>query len=462
MRTSALLIAAVFAATLALPAVAGANGKPIPGQYIVVLKDGASLDATLDDHRRGPKADVLMKYGTVVKGYAAKLSPEGLARVKADPRVDFVQQDVEGIAIQAKPGGGGTTVPPPPPGQSVPTGVNRIDAELASPTTLAVTDATTGATTRQTAGDIAVFDSGVQTNHPDLNVAGGVNCLGSYTGHDGTYGDQHGHGTHVAGTIGAKDNTVGVIGVAPGVRIWSVRVLNNIGSGSASTQLCGINWVTANGPALGIKVANSSQVLFGYPDDGNCGYTRNDALHKAICASRDAGILWVFAAGNSTASWANASGPSFPEVLSVTGVGDRNGLPNVGSTTTFTCTPAGSTKAYASQVDDKITSFSNWAVTAVDISHVIAAPGACIYSTYKGSAYSYMSGTSMAAPAVTATAHRCILSGQCAGTPAETIQKLRADAKAWNDANPTYGFGGDPLRPVTGKHYGHLIRAAGY
>jgi subtilisin family serine protease len=461
MRKSVLLIAAAIAAALSIPAAAAADGKAIPGQYIVVLKDGASLGDTVADHRRGPKADVLMTYGAAVKGYAAKLSPEGLARVENDPRVDYVQQDVEGIAIQAKGGGGTTTPPPPPPpppGQMLPTGVDRIDAELASPTVLATADATT----KQTAGDVAVYDTGVQSSHPDLNVAGGVNCLGTYTGHDGTYNDQNGHGTHVAGIIGARDNSVGSVGVAPGVRIWSVRTLNNIGSGSASTQLCGINWITQNGPALGIKVVNSSQVLFGSPDDGNCGYTRGDVLHQAICASTNAGILWVFGAGNSAASWANTSGPSFREVLTVTGMGDKNGAPNVPSTATFACTPPGARSAYASQVDDKYTTFSNWAVTTVDQSHVIAAPGACIYSTYKDSGYGYMSGTSMAGPHAAAVAHRCILSGQCPGTPAETIQKLRADAQAWNDANPGYGFTGDPRRPVTGRHYGYLIRAAGY
>ena len=454
MRKSAMLFAAAIAAALSIPAAAGASGKPIPGQYIVVLKSSANLDATVSDHRRGPKADVLMKYGAALKGYAAKLSPDGLARVKADPRVDFVQQDVAGIAIMAKPA---PAPPPPPPGQMLPTGVNRIDAELTSPTVLAGADGT-----RQTAGDVAVYDTGVQSTHPDLNVAGGVNCLGTYSNHDGTYNDQNGHGTHVAGIIGAKDNTVGSVGVAPNVRIWSVRTLNSIGSGSSSTQLCGINWITQNGPALGIKVVNSSQVLFGYPDDGNCGYTRGDALHQAICASTAAGILWVFGAGNSAASWANTSGPSFREVLTVTGMADRNGTPNVPNTTTFTCKPPGSSSSYSSQVDDKYASFSNWAVTAIDQSHVIAAPGACLYSTYKGSAYGYMSGTSMAGPHAAAVAHRCVLSGQCAGTPAETIQKLRADAQAWNDANPSYGFTGDPRRPVTGRHYGNLINAAGY
>jgi subtilisin family serine protease len=458
MRKLVLLVAACIAAAMALPAVSGANGRPIDGQYIVVLNDGADLNDTVGDHRRNEHADVLMRYGAAVNGYAARLSPAALERVKADPRVAYVQQDVEGVAIEgSKTGGGttgGTTIQP----SALPTGVNRIDAEIAAPSILA-----DGATAKQTAGDVAVFDTGVQSNHPDLNVAGGVNCLGTYSGHDGTINDQNGHGTHVAGTIGAKDNGTGVVGVAPGVRIWSVRTLNYIGSGSASTQLCGINWVTQNGPALGIKYVNSSQSLFGKPNDNNCGYTAGDVLHQAICKSTQAGVLWVFAAGNSASTWSNAAGPSYPEVLSVTAMGDSNGTANIGSTQSFTCAPPGSRTAYTSEIDDKYTSFSVWASTsAIDIAHTIAAPGACIYSTWKDSTYGFSSGTSMAAPHATAVAQRCMVAGQCPGTPAETIAKLRADAKAWSDANPSYGFTGDPLRPVTGRYYGHLIRAAGY
>lgn len=456
MRKSALIIAVCVTAALALPAAAGANGRPIDGQYIVVLKDGANVAGTAADHRRNANADVLMTYGAGVKGYAAKLSANGLAKVKADPRVDFVQADREGVAIQGK---APPPPPPPPPGPVLPTGVNRIDAELASPTTLATAE--TGGV-RQTAGDVAVFDTGIQSTHPDLNVAGGVNCLGTYTGHDKTINDQNGHGTHVAGTIGAKDNGTGVVGVAPGVRLWSVRVLNSMGSGSTSTQLCGINWINANAAALGIKVVNASQALFGYPDDGNCGYTRGDALHKAICASTQQGILWVFSAGNSGSSWANAAGPSYREVLNVTAAADSNGVPNVPTSATFTCTTPGARSSLASQTDDKYASFASYGVTELDRSRTVAAPGACIYSTWIGSSYGYNSGSSMAAPHVAALAHRCIVGGQCTGTVPETIAKLKADAEAFNTANPSYGFTGDPRRPVTGRYYGYLVNAAQY
>lgn len=111
-----------------------------------------------------------------------------------------------------------------------------------------------------------------------------------------SYSDGNGHGTHVAGTIGARYNGSGVVGVAPGIRLYSVRVLNNAGSGSTASVVCGIDWVTKNAAKLAIKVANMS-LGGGGSDDGNCGNTNNDAMHKAICSSVAAGVTYVVAAG---------------------------------------------------------------------------------------------------------------------------------------------------------------------
>src|SRR5262249_17106982 len=142
-----------------------------------------------------------------------------------DPRVAFVSDDrlVEALA------------------QSVPTGVDRIDAEPSLHPSLPAWNLA-----------VAVIDTG-SGPHPDLNVAGGTNCLGGRS-----FSDGNGHGTHVAGTIGAINNTVGVVGVAPGVPIYSVRVLNNQGSGTWSSVICGVDWVTAHASQLKIKVANMS------------------------------------------------------------------------------------------------------------------------------------------------------------------------------------------------------------
>jgi subtilisin len=444
MTKRAALLSLCCAVISMLALASAASAREIPGQYIVVLNDGADARGVAAEHARGAGADVLHRYSHAIDGYAARLSEAGLARVEADPRVALVVPDEEGEAAAA---------------QTEPTGVRRIAYRQSSAFASTLSSSSPGTVD----ADVAVFDSGIQTNHPDLNVAGGVNCLGPKSkSNDGTIGDQHGHGTHVAGIIGAKDDSNGVVGVAPGVRLWSVRIGDSATLTTISAQLCGIDWVTANGPSLGIKVVNSSFGLLDDRDDGNCGYTVGDLLHQAICRSTDAGILWVFATGNGGGDLRAWPGPDYDEVLSVTALADWNGVPNVPSTKTFTCTHYGQKKATTTQTDDKHASWSNYAVLESDKAHTIAAPGSCIWSTYKGSTYGYQSGTSMAAPHATAVAALCYEYGHCIGTPAETIQKLRADAESYNVGDPGYGFTGDPLRAINGRYYGFAVRAGLY
>jgi len=425
-------------AALALAPAAGA--REIPGQYIVVLDGDADVGDVVSDHRRGGGAHVLDRYSHALRGYAARLSGPALERVKADPRVESVTPDREGKMTQA---------------QTLPAGIDRIDADLSS--------ALAGNGSGVVDADVAVFDTGIQTNHPDLNVVGGVNCNGAITSaNDGTISDQHGHGTHVAGIIGAKDDLNGVVGVAPGARLWSVRMGDAAGISTESAMLCGIDWLTANGPAKGIRVVNASVVLFGKADDGNCGNTANDPMHRAICASAAAGLLWVFGAGNNTGDLAGVPGAGYDEVLAVTAMADSNGIAQPGATTTFTCKPVNAKKSETVATEDQYTTWSRYAVSAADQAHTLAAPGKCVNSTYKGSIYGPMSGTSMASPHVAGTAALCFASGHCTGTPAAAIQKLVGDATAYTQANPGWGFTGDPLRPVTGRHYGYLVRPGLY
>jgi subtilisin len=151
------------------------------------------------------------------------------------------------------------------------------------------------------------------------------------------------------------------------VPIYSVRVLNNAGSGSWSSVACGIDWVTANAAALKIKVANMSLGGTG-SDDGDCGNTNDDALHLAICNSVAAGVTYVVAAGNNGANFSGFVPAAYDEVLTVTAIADFNGEPGGGAAATC-----------RADVDETPADFSNFTtVGSTDENHTIAAPGVCI------------------------------------------------------------------------------------
>ena len=409
------ILAALFAAVL-LTHAAYAQAPQGARPYIVVFHDEErDVDVVTAAHERGYGAAVSHRYYRAVKGYAALIPPARVDDIRRDPRVAFVSEDRAVTAVA----------------QTRPTGVDRIDAELSS-----------HASSNAWNFAVAVIDTG-SGPHADLNIAGGKNCS---TGK--SFNDGNGHGTHVAGTIGAVGNTSGVVGVAPGIPIYSVRVLNNAGSGSWSSVVCGIDWVTGNAARYNIKVANLSLGGSG-SDDGNCGASNNDALHKAICNSVSAGVTYVVAAGNDNSNLAGFVPAAYDEVLAVTAVADFNGQPGGGAAPTC-----------RSGVDDTPASFSNFTgIGTADANHTIAAPGVCILSTWKGGGYQTISGTSMASPHVAGAAALCIAAGTCAGNPAATIDQLRSNASVQGIG---YGFTGDPDSPVGDRYYGYLIRASEY
>jgi subtilisin len=420
--------ALLFVAAVAVAAfvAAPASSEPPASPYVVVLVEGANSRAAARDHARSAGAEISHVYGHALAGYAARLTPAGLAAVRSDRRVRYVIQDRE-IRLAA---------------QTLPTGVDRIDGELSS--TLS------GNGSGSVDVDVAVLDTGVDSDHPDLNVAGGVSCVQGA----GDFEDGNGHGTHVAGTIAAKDDAVGVVGVAPGARIWAARVLNAAGFGSFASLICGIDWATGTrldaDPGNDIEVANMS-LSGGGSDDGTCGEENNDALHAAICRSTDAGVTYVVAAGNLARDFRSRVPAAYDEVLTVTALSDFDGQP--GALGSPTC---------RSDEDDTFANFSNFATLRDDQEHTMAGPGVCILSTWKNGSYNTISGTSMSTPHLAGTAALCIANG-CGGSPSQVIQKLRRDAEGYNERGDTgYGFVGDPLRPVSGKYFGFLVRAGLY
>lgn len=387
--TACALTALGATAAAAQPATEAATAA---GQYIVVLKDGVAAAAPAG-HARTHGLVPTYVYSHALHGYAARMTAAAAQRLAADPAVAAVQPD-QVLSIDA---------------QTLPTGIDRIDGELSS------TVSGNGSGTVDV--DVAVIDTGVDLNHPDLNVytAGAKNCSTGNSANDG-----NGHGTHVSGTIGALDNSIGVVGVAPGARIWPVRVLNKNGSGSTASVVCGIDYVTAH--ASEIEVANMSLGGTG-SDDGNCGITNNDTMHRAICNSVAAGVTYAVAAGNESDNAANHVPAAYDEVITVSALADFNGLPGGGAPATC-----------RADVDDTFADFSNFGAD-VDL----IAPGVCILSTWKGSTYNTISGTSMATPHVAGGA-ALYKSTHGTATPAAVKAALQnAGTLNWNTATDPDG-----------------------
>jgi subtilisin family serine protease len=407
MRRSTLLLAIVAALGCCLPFSAQADAGAQAGRYIVVLKDAVDSNGVADLHAARYGVQLGHVYSYAIHGYSAVIRSERLDALRADPNVAFVSQDGD-VAATA---------------QTVPTGINRIDAELS----------TRYAADNSGAPAVAVIDTGIDASHPELNVKGGVNCS---NGRPGNFQDGNGHGTHVSGTIAARNNTDGVVGVLPGAPLYAVRVLNNNGSGSWSDVICGVDWVKAHAAQYGIKVASMS--LGGSGSDGSCS---SDALHQAICNAAGS-VSFVVAAGNGNANFSASVPAAYDQVITVTAIADFNGLPGGGAPATC-----------RSDVDDTPADFSNYTTSASgDASHTIAAPGVCIVSTWKGGGYNTISGTSMATPHVSGTVALCIARGVCTpgASPATTINNI--------DNGPSgYGYAG-----VSGRYYGNLVYAGGF
>ncbi len=395
------------------PSVASAKGNvgesDEQGNYIVVFKDVVEdADTISAEVSVKHKMAVEHVFGRAFKGFSGRMSKRELANLKNDARVAFVSEDRE-VSIFAHPSSPSILA------QTLPTGVNRVDAELNS---------------SNTGGGVgvAVIDTGIDTTHPDLSsaIVAQKSCVKGKTAKD-----DNGHGTHVAGTIGARNNTLGVVGVAPGVNLIAVKVLNSQGSGTWSQIICGIDWVTANAVRYNIKVANMSLGGSGVSDN-NCGLSNNDALHYAICKSRDAGVTFVVAAGNSAVNTNTAVPAGYDDaVITVSALADSDGISGgFGAPTSY-------------GPDDTFATFSNYGA-AVDI----AAPGVSIYSTYKGSAYATMSGTSMASPHVAGAAAMYIKSH-----PGSTWSTVRDGLKLL--AEPLGSGHTDP----SGKHPEPVLKA---
>jgi subtilisin family serine protease len=337
----------------------------IPDKYIVVLKSGAQASVVASRH--GIVAE--NTYDSAVQGFSGRLTLRQLLALALDRQIAYIEED-QLVRIS------NDTVPP---------GIVRVGATLNSKALINTSNL------ESVNVDIAIIDTGIQLNHPDLNVVQNV----SYVTGIRTGNDDNGHGTHCAGTAAARDNNAGVVGVAPGARLWAVKVLDRAGSGSISNVIKGVDYVTRN--SASIEVANMS-----------LGGGNSPTLNNAIANSVARGVVYVVAAGNSNVDAANSSPANSPNVICVSATVDTDGL------------PGGFGLATAYGADDSFASFSNYGAV-VDM----AAPGVNILSTYIGSRYATMSGTSMAAPHV-AGAAGLYLAGRAKPTTAVAAAAARA------------------------------------
>ncbi|WP_165944343.1 S8 family serine peptidase [Micromonospora sp. KC213] len=265
--------AAAQTATTPAPLLPAEGGTP-NGGYIVVLKDrptvgGAASDPAKAAERAGGR-DV-RRYSTVLRGFSAKLDADALDAVRANPNVAYVRADSRFLAIEKPPEGRGSVggVQPNPPSW----GLDRVDQRNLPLDSQFSYDATGTGTT------VYVVDSGIRTTHTDFGTRAqwAYNAVDDGAGPNA--GDCHGHGTHVAGTIGGTS-----YGVAKNAQIRDVRVLDCEGFGSNADLIEGMDWIAANAPAR--SVANFSLQ--------NYGSVVNTAAENMI----DAGVLPVFIAGN--------------------------------------------------------------------------------------------------------------------------------------------------------------------
>ena len=304
---------------------AAAPGRVIPGSYIVVLKEGADPRSVAAVAQVRPN----FVYTAAINGFAAELNQGQVNALQQNPNVEYVEEDA---VVQSSATQTGATW-----------GIDRTD-QRALPLSGSYNYTSTGSTVYA-----YVIDTGIQTSHAQF----GGRAAAVYDATGGNGQDCNGHGTHVAGTIGAS-----TYGIAKSVRLRGVRVLNCQGSGTASGVIAGIDWVRLN--KISPAVANMS--LGG-------GYS--SAQNTAVTNLVNSGVFVAVAAGNENQNACNVSPASAAAVTTVA----------------------------ASDRYDTRASFSNYG-SCVDI----YAPGVSITSTWLNGGTSTISGTSMASPHVAGVA----------------------------------------------------------
>ncbi|MGD2250862.1 MAG: S8 family peptidase [Candidatus Methanofastidiosia archaeon] len=297
-----------------------------------------------------PDVQLLSQYGQVDQVFqylpaaVVTISTGAKQELVSNVKVKFVQPDYYRQYMEPA-----STTDVAPTSQVIPWGVDRIDADKAW-------RYSTGKEVR-----VGIIDTGIDRDHPDLrrNIKGGINTIAPSPQYPDPedFDDDHGHGTHCAGIIGAVNNSIGVVGVAPDCFLYGIKAFDSSGSAYTSDCIEGIEWC----------IEHEMQVI----SMSWGSYDSDDALEEMCKIAWDRGIILVAAAGN--------EGYYLPDLY-----------------------PAGYETVMAISATDINDNIAPWSNYGEEIE--LAAPGVNILSTYMGGGYALMSGTSMACPHVSGTA----------------------------------------------------------
>ncbi len=378
-------------------------------RYAVFFDEDSTPDAAVRSLGARALSRVRQRYRRVWNGFAADLTAAeadslqhrpGVRAVVRDGRARIADGPVSVRAVRA----------PRQPAQSIPTGVARCGARLSATARINKIEDPMPV-------DVAIVDTGVDASHPDLNVVGGFAAVG------GTFADGNGHGTHIAGIVGARDNRIGVVGVAPGARLWAVRVLGDDGTGFYTDIAAGLEFVVERSDT--IRIANLS--LTGDLAD-------SEVLRAAVQACQAAGVTVIAAAGNTRQDVAGIAPASFEGVIAVSALADKNGKGGKS---------AGIFRVGATpEKDESFAYFSNFGAGIA-----LMAPGCSIKSTLPGGGYGSISGTSQSTAHVSGAA-ALYLKTHPGAMPAEIRAALVAAGDAFSPMDDTDGFR-EPLLNVS-------------
>jgi subtilisin len=358
MRFNGIFIAQSFAFLFTASVMAHAHAST--GQVRLILEHSNTKAVGNEVTKAGGQVIRAME---TVNGVVVTIPPQALKglqnrfpdlQITEDITMEIPLRTMLSNSSKGKPG---SSTPPPP--QEVPWGLTAIDARLAN------------ATNRGAGVQVCIVDTGIDKTHPDLqaNIVGGRNFVAAKNRVDANaWNDDNGHGSHVAGTVAAIDNSIGVVGVAPAAKLYGVKVLNSRGSGYLSDVADGVTeCVRAGSQVINMSLGASSDP------------TKSSPLKTAVLKAIDSGVVVVVAAGNEGQDIKNTVPAGYPETIAVAAV----------------------------DVDMNFPSWSNFGLDTDDYS----APGVSVKSTWMSGGYNTISGTSMAAPHVAGVVALKISSG---------------------------------------------------